>query len=62
MKKKIKGVKCSFCEKDSKELGILIYGGSGANICDRCIIKCCETLFERAAEAIKKEKGDSDGK
>ena len=46
-------MKCSFCGKDQLEVGKIISGPNGVNICGECI-QVCNYIFDE--ERIKKEK------
>ena len=46
-------MKCSFCGKDQLEVGKIISGPNGVNICGECI-QVCNYIFSE--DRIKKEK------
>lgn len=41
---------CAFCKKDEKEVGHLILGPDGTNICDSCVAICSDILSSMAEE------------
>lgn len=49
---------CSFCGRTESEVGQLIEGPHGVNICDRCVDLCVDILFKKE-DALKREKADS---
>ena len=37
---------CSFCGKDQKDVGLLILGPNGANICNECVKICYNLILD----------------
>ena len=37
---------CSFCGKDQKDVGLLILGPNGANICNACVKLCYNLILD----------------
>lgn len=37
---------CSFCGKDQKDVGLLILGPNGTNICNACVKLCYNLILD----------------
>ena len=51
MRNKYKGQRCSFCQRDQREVHRLIAGPDGVYICDECVELCRQILEEDLATA-----------
>ena len=48
-------VRCSFCNKSSDQVKILISAEKGIYICDECVEACVDIIRERTGDSIGKE-------
>ncbi|MCB9497522.1 MAG: ATP-dependent Clp protease ATP-binding subunit ClpX [Fibrobacteria bacterium] len=55
-------VRCSFCGKPGDEVGRLVTGPDGVNICDECVGMCNEILGQEVTHAAGAAKGKPGGK
>lgn len=37
---------CSFCGKDQEDVGLLVLGPNGVNICNECVKLCYNLIFD----------------
>ena len=47
---------CAFCKKEEKEVGHLILGPDGVNICNNCVAICADILVSILKEAEEEAK------
>ncbi len=50
---------CAFCKKDESEVGHLILGPDGINICNNCVSICSEIIESMEEDGLLKSEGES---